>query len=76
MVDVKHRRCAVKSCRKDRVQTSAGIRKRGKFCEIHSSGSSKPETSIDKAPVMDQDAASSEGAVSDRKRSRAWPREM
>lgn len=35
MVDVKHRRCAVKGCRRDRLQLTGGPRKRGKFCEVH-----------------------------------------
>lgn len=34
MVDVKHRRCAVKGCRKDRVQIP-GPRKRSNFCDVH-----------------------------------------
>lgn len=70
MVDVKHRRCAIKGCRKDRVQITAGTRKRGKFCEVHGEASEAAETSARAHPGMDQGATSSEGASLDRKRSR------
>lgn len=68
MVDVKHRRCAVKSCRKDRVLIPGSTSKRGKFCEVH----------CDVNELVDKDVASSDGAstTNDKKRSRAWIPDM
>lgn len=67
MVDVKHRRCAVKSCRKDRVLIPGSANKRGKFCEVH----------CDVNELADKDVASSDGAsTNDKKRSRAWIPDM
>jgi len=62
MVDVKHRRCAVKSCRKDRVLIPGTAMKRGKFCEVH----------CDVNELVDKEAGSSDGASNDKKRVRTW----
>lgn len=76
MVDVKHRRCAVKGCRKDRVQITPGTRKRGKFCEVHCEESEAADTSVEGQSRMDQDAASSDDHSNEKKRSRTWKAEM
>lgn len=65
-MDVKHRRCAIKSCRKDRVLIPGTAMKRGKFCEVH----------CDVNELTDKDAAFSDDTSRDKKRSRAWTGEM
>lgn len=77
MVDVKHRRCAMKGCRKDRVQITPGTRKRGKYCEVHGDESEAAEsTSVEGQSRMDHDAASSDDCSNERKRSRTWKAAM
>ena len=76
MVDVKHRRCAVKGCRKDRVQITPGTRMRGKFCEVHCDEPEAPDTSVEGQSRMDHNAASSDDCSIERKRSRTWKAEM
>lgn len=74
-MDVKHRRCAYKGCRKDRVQIAAGTRKRGKFCEVHGSEVESPQTTAPARPPMEHDLESSTAASGDNKRGRAWKTE-
>lgn len=59
---MKHRRCAVKSCRKDRVLIPGTAMKRGKFCEVH----------CDVNELVDKEAGPSDGAPNDKKRTRTW----
>lgn len=60
----------MKGCRKDRVQITAGTRKRGKFCEIHTEGTEAADNNANGAVSMEQDAASSEGPPSERRHGR------
>lgn len=79
MVDVKHRRCAFKGCRKDRVQIAAGTRKRGKFCEVHGNESDMPQATAPAQPPLEHDPAPNKAAASaamDKKRDRDWKTEM
>ncbi|CAM9348494.1 unnamed protein product [Ascophyllum nodosum] len=70
MVDVKHRRCAVKGCRLDRIQIIAGCRKRGKFCEVHTSEQDAFEASSEGHAQTDREVSSSDGASNGKKRER------
>lgn len=58
MVDVKHRRCAVKGCRRDRIQIVAGCRKRGKFCELHTAEQDALDASSEGNAVTDREMSS------------------
>lgn len=73
MVDVKHRRCAVKGCRRDRIQIIAGCRKRGKFCELHTAEQDALDASSEGNAITDREVSSSDG---DRKREGDMKAEM